>query len=504
MPGPRLQAWIYDQVRRRSVLPELLARTTAGEPPPRSYQVAGAQLIAAGLSALIWDDPGTGKTLTTLLGLMELRERGHLPLAGPMLVVCPTSVVDSWVRDARRWTPFTVLPWRGAPSARARLADQHADLYVAGYDLISRDLVVLPRPAALVLDECHLIKSAKSARSKAALTLARHARTVIPLSGTPITHHAGDAHQALKAMDPVSWTSAERFAERYLDQVRGDYSDEVLGLNRFREPEFRMCLAGQYRRLAKDDVLTELPPKIYSERTVALPPEHRRAYDEMADTMLARLDDDTELPAFEVLAQLQRLLQLACSACDVSITYGPDVDELTGEPKMHVHAEPREPSWKIDELIAVLDERRGRQSLVFAPGAGLVRLAGARAAKAGYRVGYVIGGQKPAERTAQIAAFQAGELDVMCLTTGAGGVGITLTAASTVVFLQRPWSFGEAVQAEDRAHRIGSEVHESIEIVDIIAENTVDARVREVLTGKAAALAELLQDPRVARRCLGG
>jgi SNF2 family DNA or RNA helicase len=513
LPGPRLREWIYEQVQRRSVLPELKARVNAGAPAPRSYQVAGAQLIAAGLHALICDDPGTGKTLTTLLGLLELRERGALPLAAPMLVVCPASVVDSWVRDAGRWMPWRVAAWRG-PNRRRLLDDQH-DLYVTSYETATRDVTAAHGPmpllgkgfAAVVLDEAHLIKSATSARSKAALKLSRKAKAVIPLSGTPITHHADDLHQALKAMDPVSWPSAERFAARYLDTVPGDYSDDVLGLNRHREPEFRMCLVGHYRRLAKEDVLTELPEKVYSERRVTLPPAARRAYDEMHRDMLAVLEDGQEMPAFDVLARLMRLLALACSSCDVEITHGPDVDEDTGLPKMHVHVHPKEPSWKVDELVEVLAERRGRQSVVFAPSAKLIRLAGARLEREGYRVGYVIGGQTPRDRTAVIASFQRGsavELDAVLATTAAGGVGITLTAADTVVFLQRPWSFVEASQAEDRCHRIGSEIHDSIEIIDIVAEDTVDSRVREVLAGKAGATAELLGDPRIAARCLGG
>jgi len=512
LPGPRLRAWIFEQVQRRSVLPELKARVNAGAPEPRSYQVAGAQLIAAGLQALICDDPGTGKTLTTLLGLLELRERGVLPLAAPMLVVCPASVVDSWVRDAGRWMPWRVAAWRGP--GRARLTEGRHDLYVTSYETATRD--VDPKSAtsllgkgfaAVVLDEAHLIKSAKSARSKAALKLTRRAQVVVPLSGTPITHHAGDLHQALKAMDPVSWPSAERFAARYLDVVQGDYSDDVLGLNRHREPEFRMCLTGHYRRLAKEDVLPELPPKVYSERVVTLPPAARRAYDEMHRDMLAVLEDGQQLPAFDVLARLTRLLALACSSCDVEITHGPDVDEDTGLPKMHVHVHPKEPSWKIDELVSALGERRGRQSVVFAPSAKLIRLAGARLEREGFRVGYVVGGQTQRERTQVIAEFQLGggaSLDVVLATTGAGGVGITLTAADTVVFLQRPWSFVEASQAEDRCHRIGSERHESIEVIDIVAADTVDSRVREVLAGKANATAELLADPRIAARCLGG
>lgn len=504
VPGPRLVRWIGEQVALRAGPPELAHRTPAAEPPPRSYQVAGARLIAATAHGLINDDPGVGKTLTTLLGLRELQARGTLPLAGQLLVVCPASVVDSWVRDAHRWFP----EWRTQPLRGTgwQTWTRGPGLRVASYEIASRAVAqkLITRPAAVVLDECHLIKSAKSARSRAAVTLARHATAVVAISGTPITHHAGDLHQALKALDPISFPSRERFDARYLDVVAGDYSDDVLGLNRFREPEFRACLYGTHRRLAKEDVLPELPPKVYTERIVELPADARRAYAEMERDMLARLDDGTELPAFDALAQMQRLLALANSACDVEITHGPDLDEATGLPKMHVHAHPREPSWKIDELVAVLDERRGRQSLVFAPSRRLIELAGARLEKEGYRVGWITGRQSAKAKTDTIAAFQAGALDVVCATVQAGGVGITLTAASVVVFLQRPWSYVEATQAEDRAHRLGSEVHESIEVVDIIAADTVDSRVRAVLTGKADATAELLADPRIAQRFLGG
>jgi hypothetical protein len=150
--------------------------------------------------------------------------------------------------------------------------------------------------------------------------------------------------------------------------------------------------------------------------------------------------------------------------------------------KRHVHIELKAPSWKVDALLEVLDEREGLPGRgVRAQSSSWSLPAGQAAAAAGKRVGYIVGGQSMTERTATVAAFQAGELDLICATTGAGGVGITLTAASTVVFLQRPWSLVESIQAEDRCHRIGSEIHDCIEIVDIVAADTIDTRVRAVL-----------------------
>jgi SNF2 family DNA or RNA helicase len=142
--------------------------------------------------------------------------------------------------------------------------------------------------------------------------------------------------------------------------------------------------------------------------------------------------------------------------------------------------------------------------VTFTPSRQLVMLAADAARKAGLQVGLVVGGQAMAERTDTVNAFQAGKLDLLCATTGAGGVGLTLTAAGTVVFLQRPWSIVEALQAEDRCHRIGSEIHDSIEVIDIVAASTIDSRVRAVLREKAGQLADLLQDQRIVTELLGG
>jgi SNF2 family DNA or RNA helicase len=355
-----------------------------------------------------------------------------------------------------------------------------------------------------VIDECHFIKNARAERSKAVRALAKSARCVVALSGTPITHHPGDLWSALACLEPHAYPSSERWVNRYCHVVPGDYKDEILGLNPHTEPEFRLSLLGAFRRVAKADVLTQLPPKVYSVRTVDLPPAWRKSYDDFEARMLAELPDGQELSVMDTLSVLTHSAALASAAGDVRIELGPDIDERTGEAKRHVHVDLKAPSWKVDALLEVLEERPGAPVVAFAPSRQLMTLAGEAAAKAGLRVGYVVGGQSAGERTRRVEAFQAGQLDLMCATTGAGGVGLTLTAASTVVFLQRPWSLVESLQAEDRAHRIGSEIHDSIEVVDIVARDTVDTRVRAVLRERAGQLADLVQDPRIVTALLGG
>lgn len=334
--------------------------------------------------------------------------------------------------------------------------------------------------------------------------LAGKAALFIGLSGTPITHHPGDLWPALTCLAPGAWPSRERWIARYCDSIPGDYSSTVLGLNKAAEPEFRMTLLGQHRRVAKADVLAELPPKVYSVRTVDLPSQWRQVYDAMESDMLAELPDGGELSVMGVLAQLTRLAQLSSAAADVTVTT--ETVEFDGLPveRAHTAVQLKAPSWKVDELLEVMAERPGEPVVAFSPSRQLMVLAGRAAEAKGYRVGYVIGGQTARDRTGYIDAFQRGELDLICVTCGAGGVGITLTRSRTAVFLGRPWSLVEALQSEDRLHRIGSERHESIEVIDIVARDTIDTRVRAVLKERAGQLSDLLEDPRIVAELLGG
>lgn len=347
----------------------------------------------------------------------------------------------------------------------------------------------------------HNCKNQSSQQSQALRRIARHAETFVGLSGTPVTRDTGDIFPVLAAMDPLSWPSRERMVKRYCMTTDGEYEDKIEGLAPLAEPEFRAVLLGQYRRVAKADVLAQLPPKVYSVRRVELPAQWRRAYDGLAADMLAELPDGTELEVMSVLAQLTRLSQLASSAADVEVTV--EHDEVTGELKKRYDVTLRAPSWKADALLEVLAERKGRQAVVFTVSRQLADITRAACEQAGYRCGAITGSQGKRARKAGIDAFQDGQLDVMIATAGAGSLGITLTAAGTAVFLQRSWQMDQALQAEDRLHRIGQE-HDSVEIIDVVAKDTVDDRVRELLREKAGQLSQLVQDPRVVKNLLGG
>lgn len=513
-PQERLAAWVREQIQARTEFPTELSVTLPSGLVPRSYQVSGALLLRALGSALIFDEAGTGKTATTILGLLEREAAGFDVL--PALIICPAAVVESWIEHVQNWAPkWEVVAWRGSPAQRVELAGKY-DVYVTSYDTMRRDAPssgsgkrapLLDLGAVSVVgDEVHKAKNQQTAQSQALRRLARQAENFIGLSGTPITHHVADLWPALACLVPGAWPSRERWVRRYCITLQGDYRETILGLAPATEPEFRLALLGQHRRVAKADVLKELPPKVYSVRTVELPAEYRVAYDQMESQMLAELPDGTELSAMGVLAQLTRLAQLASAAAEVTVTTERVLDKGTGleTERQHQHVRLRAPSWKVDELLEVLGERPETPVVVFAPSRQLIMLAGEAASRAGYQVKYIVGGQTARQRTEAIDAFQRGEIDVICVTTGAGGVGVTLTAASCAVFLSRPYSIVESLQAEDRIHRLGSERHDSIEIIDIVAADTIDARVRKILKERGGALADLLKDPRIVTELLGG
>lgn len=528
VPGPRLAAWIRDQqLARLGAVGDALTYFPPTGLVPRPYQVAGALEIARTGKALIFDEPRTGKTMTTILGLMELAVRQGLgevtgAFGGPVLVVCPASVVDPWVEAWQTWAPHLhSVAWRG--TKRKALAGA-ADVYVTSYETARMDSGPVTsngktslRPlvdlgaGALIVDECHYIKNPQAARSKAVIRLAKNVEAFVALSGTPITHHPADLFPTLACLEPGAYPARSRWVARYCEVVPAEYDEGILGLNPWTEPEFRLSILGQHRRVARADVMADLPPKVYSVRTVELPKVWRKVYDDFETQMLAELPDGTELSVMDAMSMYGHLSRLASAPADVEVTYGPDINEQTGEEKRHVHLHLKAESWKVNALLEILEERCGsdvppesRDAVVaFAPSSQLMKLAGTAAIAAGYRVGYIVGGQSMTERTAVRTAFQAGELDLICATTGAGGTGITLSRAGTLVFLARPWSLVESLQAEDRGEGDMTATR-GTEIIDIVARNTIDSRVRTVLRERAGQLADLVQDQRLVRELLGG
>lgn len=532
VPGKALCDWLIAEIIRRSCEGDF-----TGRPPllsPMKHQTAGAVGVGMNGRFLFCDDMGTGKSGSYLMSLAELEARGRRPW--PALFVCPASVVDTVLEEVPQWYPdWQAVAYRG--DKRQRYLKSNAGILVMGYETMRNDTgdsakpgpLMKLRAGAVVFDECQSLCNYNSFQSREARKLAGHIRNVVAGSGTPISKTAAGMWPVLNCMYPESYPSRDRFKGHYFVTKRnaayyGSDDTDIAGLDPAREPEFRIAMQGVFRRVAREDVL-DLPPLTYSRRYIEIPAAWRAAYDQMATDMLAELPDQmTPLEANVAIVKMMRLRQLACSACDVQVTRETEMNVRSpryGEEVEHTTVTLKEPCWKGAALVDILrelhegegefDELGGqhghvvgsRPTIAFAESAQLTRLAGAMAEKKGYAVGYIDGSVPPGPaRTEVVHAFQGNKLDLVCVTTGAGGVGLNLTAADTEVFLAPPWGYVQRAQSEARAYRKGQT--KPVQVIDLIAKNSVESRVLAALREKAGNLAELVMDPRIAKSFLGG
>ena len=248
-------------------------------------------------------------------------------------------------------------------------------------------------------------------------------------------------------------------------------------------------------------MLPFLPPLLRERRDVEMSPKQKRAYTQLAEKMIAELESGEMLVATNTLTQSLRLLQLASSYGEL------DVVETIGDDGWPVQKERMilaNPSSKVDAFMDDLDDYEGRSVLVFTVSSQLLHLLSEALTKKGIAHGKIVGGQSMAERQMSIDDFQAGKTKFILATVGAGGTGITLTAANTVVYLQRSWSLIDMEQSRARAYRIGSEVHESILQIDYVTPNTMEEAVIAALEGKSAGLEDLVRDRDLLMRAIGG
>jgi len=240
------------------------------------------------------------------------------------------------------------------------------------------------------------------------------------------------------------------------------------------------------RRMLKARVLPWLPPVLRERRDIEMSTKQKKAYTQMRDIMIAELEGGGALIAPSPLTQTTRLLQFASSYAEGS------VDELTDEMKVIL----AEPSCKVDALMGDISSGDyGEDSVaVCAVSRQLIELLSTAMTKAKIPHGLITGAQSEDERQQAVDDFQSGKIKWILFTAQAGGVGITLTAARRLVMLQRPWSLVDYKQALDRVHRIGSEIHDSIVIMDYVTEGTIEERVIQVLDEKADNFEQIVRD----------
>jgi SNF2 family DNA or RNA helicase len=472
--------------------------------------------MATAGSALNADEMGLGKSVQAIATLELLN-------AYPALIVCPNSMKFSWRDEFAKWAPGrTPVIITGTPAKRVKainlLASGDADVGIINYEALrshtrlahygrieltakekeEKELNAIPFQA-VVADEAHKVKDPHAKQTRALWYMGDRANFRFALTGTPVANNAEDIWALMRFVAPDEYPWKTSFLERYALQTYNVFGFlEVAGIKSENSEELFRILDPRFIRRVKQVVLPQLPEKVYIERRVTMETAggsataQSKAYKTMREDMLAALDGGT-LIAANPLVQAIRLCQFASATGEIT----PDGQLILTDP-----------SCKADALEEILLEVGAEQVVVFAESKQLINLCHDRIVKKAGRVdkdgnplsplygltcGLVTGDVPDYQRAANVQAFQEGKIKVLLLTLAAGGEGLTLTAASTAVFLQRSWSSVQNAQAEDRIHRIGQEA-ESVNIIDVVTDNTIEDRVRDVLAGKAGILEELARD----------
>jgi SNF2 family DNA or RNA helicase len=485
------------------------------------HQRAGVKFLATAKRALLADEPGLGKTAQAIRALKKLQEDGTEPF--PALIVCPNTLKKNWEREFTKWWPeVKVQVIKGTATQRRKQFAEEADVYVINWEslrshsrLAPYGSVALARCSAcgghddrvsevrcevhqrelnvidfqsVIADEMHRSKEPKSKQTRALWAASGNAEIRFALTGTPVANNVLDMWSILHWLSPDEWPSKTRWIDRMVDTMLNAFGGMmVLGVKPSMEQEFHAAINPRMRRMLKQRVLPWLPEMMFERRDVEMSVKQAKAYKDMREHMIAELEGVGEtVVAPSVLTQTTRLHQFASSFAEMV------TDETTLEQKIIL----AEPSCKVDAVMDDIKEGDfGDDSVaVAAVSRQLIELLSARMTKEGIAHGLITGAQTEDERTRAIDDFQSGKIKWILFTVQAGGVGVTLTAARRLIMLQRPWSLVDHKQALDRIHRIGSEIHDSVIIMDYVTEGTIEERVLQVLETKADNFEQIVRD----------
>jgi SWI/SNF-related matrix-associated actin-dependent regulator 1 of chromatin subfamily A len=439
---------------------------------------------------LIGDEMGIGKTISAI-GYAALH-----PEARPAVIVCPANVKFNWKKELNRWLPYEQVHVASsvsdirAPEVKAMAKERGAtdeqvssrkdaeaflkskgidyttyipesDFIIINYDMMTKykQALMNAAPSLVILDECHYIKNSGSTnepvqRTTSTLELCHQTAKVIALSGTAITSRPKEFFNTLNLLKADQFPSFWNFAQRYCDPYNDGFGWNFDGASNTKELNERtrdLCI----RRL-KSEVLPELPPKTRSFFPIHLDKKSRSPYDFAQEEWERKIDEyyNSGMP----MPQGMMLNMIS------------DLRHICGQIKVGYAAE-----W-----IEQYHEQTGKPLVVFTHHRDVLSRLAEKMKK---RVKTISGDTPSKSRQEIVDDFQAGHIDVLICNTVAAKEGITLTAADTVLFLEREWTPTDEEQAEDRVYRIGQE-SQHVHAVYLSCVGTIDEHFDRVVEEK--------------------
>jgi SNF2 family DNA or RNA helicase len=426
----------------------------------RPYQREGLNwlhfLHEYGFGGILADDMGLGKTVQTLAYLLHLQAKQQLQ--NPVLVIAPTSLLFNWQREAQRFAPDLKVLLLHGPQRLAEFKQiaQH-DLVITTYALARVDQTKHRKQkyTAIILDEAQNIKNAQTKTAQAIYTLKAPFR--LCLTGTPLENHLGELWSIYHFLMPGFLGPMERFNRYFRIPI------EKLA-NAERRNQLRQRIEPFLLRRTKQAVLADLPEKTEIVSYIELEGPQRDLYESVRLAMDTRIRDEINQKGLKrsQIMILDALLKLRQTCCD------PRLLSLEEAKKVHQSA-------KLEALLEFLESllEEGRRVIVFSQFVGMLKLIADALDAAS--IDYALLTGQTRKREEQVDRFQNGEVPIFLISLKAGGVGLNLTAADTVIHYDPWWNPAVENQATDRAWRIGQE--KKVFVYKLIAQNTVEEKI---------------------------
>ncbi len=437
----------------------------------RHYQLDGFHwlqfLSKHGLHGILADDMGLGKTLQTLTHI-QAEVSSRRTKKRPSLVIAPTSVVGNWKAEAAKFTPnLKVLLYHGPQRKEhiSEISDHH--LILTTYGLLVRDFDILQKHQyhILALDEAQYIKNPTSQASKQVCKLKAAHR--ISLSGTPIENHLGELWAQMRFLMPGILGSQQSFRKHFRTPIEKHHDQSAQNaLNR--------RVAPLILRRTKDEVATELPPKTEILHSIPLNKQQVDIYETVRAAMDKRIREAVSEKGLDKshIIVLDALLKLRQICCHPKLLKLPAAQKIQHSAKL---------DFLTTELLPTLIEE-GRKILLFSSFTSMLDLIEDHIKKQQIPYSKIVG--KTLKRQEQIEQFQQGDSQIFLISLKAGGTGLNLTAADTVIHYDPWWNPAAENQATDRAHRIGQT--KPVFVHKLISNGTIEQKIQELQAQKSA------------------
>ncbi len=435
----------------------------------RDYQRHGLNwlqfLREYGFSGILADDMGLGKTVQTLAYLLLEKEQGRMDK--PCLIVAPTSLMSNWRRETEQFTPaLKVLVLPGPERHKKFDQIKNNDLILSTYPLLARDEETLlsHHYHTLILDEAQVIKNPKA---KAAQMIRRiKADQRLCLTGTPMENHLGELWALFDFLMPGFLGEARQFNSLFRIPIEKQGDD-------LRRQQLAQRITPFMLRRTKSEVVQELPEKTEIIRTVTLEKGQAALYESIRMSMEHKVRQAIANKGLSgshitILDALLKLRQVCCDPRLLPLVQARTVKE----------------SAKLDLLMQMLPEmvEEGRRILLFS--AFTKMLGHIEAALKKHDISYSKLTGQTRNRDAAIEKFKSGDADVFLISLKAGGVGLNLTEADTVIHYDPWWNPAAENQATDRAHRIGQ--NKAVFVYKLVTENSVEEKIIAMQAKKQA------------------